>query len=772
MSAFGNWVSRFGARWRKWLQDPAAFADEIPSPVLRRLTVFGLAGITVLADALDAERRRAAADWGRRGVRLVQTDGSRREFRFLTDQGQPPQIWPERVLIEDPKADLSAVIVAFGEGGGVVTAAEIGRGRPGVIAPSGRPVWTRVYRTDDGVELPERLAVHPMSRCDLVDVRRSMGEGLARALRSAWPPVERRSTEPAARVYSAWIQRNEPGAGDDRLIREFLTRRPGLPRISVLLPVHDPNASHLRAAISSVRAQVYENWRLCIADDGSRSAAVGMLLAEAAKDPRVRLAAHAAPEGVACATNAALALAEGEVALFLDHDDVLAPHALAMVAAAFADRPDAAAVYSDEDVIDAHGRRSAPVFKPDFDHERLLAQNYVNHVFAVRLDLLRRLGGLRSGIDGAQDHDLVLRVAESGAGPILHLPHILYHWRIFPGGSSLSQSARPRIDNARARLTRDHLNRMGREASLTPGPRGHLIVDHPLPDPLPTVTAIVPTRDHPGLLEACVAGLLEQTDYPALRLCIVDNGSRTERALSLLERLDRTPRVRVVRIDAPFNFAALNNAAVKEADSEFLAFVNDDIVVVEPGWLKAMMTLAALPDVGAVGAKLFYPDGRIQHAGIVLGLGPQRVAGHEFRGAPGDLPGPQNRLLLTRQVSAVTAACMVVRRDRFLEVGGFDEVQFPVAFNDVDLCLKLGERGYRILWTPKARLMHLESASRGSDKQQETAARLRREAAQMHARWAARLAQDPFYNPNLTLLDESFTLALRSRAKSPWRRPG
>ncbi len=227
-----------------------------------------------------------------------------------------------------------------------------------------------------------------------------------------------------------------------------------------------------------------------------------------------------------------------------------------------------------------------------------------------------------------------------------------------------------------------------------------------------------------------------------------------------------------MRIDAPFNFAALNNAAVATACSRLLAFVNDDIMVVEPDWLKAMAALAAQPDVGAVGAKLYYPDGRIQHAGIVLGVGPHHVAGHEFRGAPGDSPGPQNRLLLARQVSAVTAACMVVDRKKFLAVGGFDETRFPVAFNDVDLCLKLAARGDRILWTPRARLMHLESASRGSDKDPADARRLAQEAHRMRDLWGAQLTSDPWYNPNLTLEDESFTPAARSRAGAPWRRAG
>ena len=765
MSALRVWTSRFNSRWRKWWRDPAAFADELPSPSLRALMQLGLGGGTVLSDALDRADQAAGGAWRRQGVSLVKSHHEFEDFQFLTRGGRTPELWPRRVLVEAQGAGV--VVVAFAQDGGVTTAAEASPGRPGLIALDGRPAWCRVYRTDDETLTPERLQVRPATRSDLVGMWRSAGMPYAEALKGAWPPVERRVAEPAQSAYRAWITRNEPAAAEAAAIEAWLDRTAGLPLISILMPVHNPRPAHLRAALESVRGQLYRRWRLCVADDGSSSQEVAVILREAALDPRVRLVRLEASQGVAAATNAALALAEGEAALFMDHDDLLAPHALAVIGATFAEHPEAAAVYSDEDSIDSQGRRSAPRFKPDLDRERLLAQNYVNHAFAVRLDLLRQLGGLRSGLDGVQDHDLVLRVVESGSGPVLHAPHVLYHWRVFPGGNSFSQSAKPEIDRARAGLVRERLGPVG--GGGAPGPGGHLIVERPLPDPQPEITVIIPTRDRPGLLEACTAGLLEQTDYRSLRLIIVDNGSCTDRALRVLAKLAATPRVSVLRIDAPFNFAALNNAAAKGASSPLLAFVNDDIMVVEPNWLKVMAALALEPDVGAVGAKLFYPDGRIQHAGIVLGLGPQRVAGHEFRGAPGDSPGPQNRLLIAREVSAVTAACMVLDRHKFLEAGGFDEEAFPVAFNDVDLCLKLRRAGYRSVWTPRARLMHLESATRGPDKADAASARFAEEVRRMRERWGPELMADPYYSPNLTLDDESFTLAAQSRAKPPWR---
>ncbi len=767
MKDFEASAVRFQSRWRKWTRDPAGFFDDLPSQALRLSGLFGLMGYTAFCDLCDRRGHRAATHWRRSGVRLQRLADDGAVYRFLTLDGRPPEVWPDRLLVS---SDVAAVVVAFSDDGGLATATEVGPGRPGLISIGGRQAWARVYPMDEGTPLTDRIAVRPVGRDAVIRHLHSRGSSYANGLRTVWAPLERRATAPSTKAYRAWIARNEPDSDEFAAIASWLAGKPGLPRISILMPVHDPRPEHLRAAITSVRGQIYEDWRLCIADDGSTSDEVRDILQDAAtQDVRIRLSPPRLERGIAAATNAAMAEAEGEVALFLDHDDVLAPNALAMVAAAFVDHPTAAAVYSDEDCMDADGRRSAPVFKPDFDRERLLAQNYVNHLFAVRLDLLRRIGGLRPGLDGAQDHDLVVRVSEAGEGAIIHVPRVLYHWRIFPGGATLSQSRKSSADEARVRLVDEHFARTGVAAASTPGPRGHLVIERAQPQPAPSVLAIIPTRDRPGLLEACMVGLLEQTDYPALRVCVIDNGSRTPQALHLLDSLEKTPRVEVMRIDAPFNFAALNNAAASKAQADLLAFINDDVMVIEPGWLNAMVALAVQPDVGAVGAKLFYPDGRLQHAGIVLGLGPQKVAGHEFRGAPGDSTGPQNRLLLTREVSAVTAACMVVGTRKFEEVGGFDELAFPVAFNDVDLCLKLAARGLRTLWTPRARLMHLESATRGTDNSGPASARLAAEARAMRERWGEALNTDPYYNPNLTLEDESFTLADRSRAGSPWR---
>lgn len=747
MSDGAAWRGRLNSRWRKLRRDPAAFADDLPSPVLRALAVAGL----VVWTAASARRRT-----GEEGLVLSRSaDGS--DYEIVDGRGRAPSRWPEHLSVTAPEGAL--VLAASAAGGRLLAATEARPDRPGMLNLAGQAATIRAYRVAGGGPAPDRLDARAAARWDILRGARRQGAGWGGSLREAWPPAERRPAEPSRAAYDHWIQRNEPSRAGLEALSQGIDQMPVRPVISVLMPVHDPRPAHLQAAIASLRDQVYPDWRLCVADDGSVSQEVRAILVGLADDPRVRLTRQETARGVAAATNAALALADGDVVLFLDHDDLLAPHALALIAWAFARDPELAAVYSDEDTVDADGRRSAPLFKPDFDGERLLAQNYVNHAFAVRADLLRRLGGLGEGIDGAQDHDLVLRIAEATHGRIGHIPAILYHWRVYPGGGTLSQRQAGAATGRQA-VVRAALERRGETATVEVGPGGYARIERPAPDA--SVLAIVPTRDRPGLLEACVSGLLRQTDWPALRVRIVDNGSETAEARAGLDRLAQHPRVEVLRIEAPFNFSALNNAAARGADADLLAFINDDILVVDPDWLGRMAALAVRPDVGAVGAMLHYPDGRLQHAGLVLGLGPQRIAGHEFRGQPADTPGPQRRLLVTREVSAVTAACMVVERAKIEAVGGFDE-SFAVAFNDVDLCLRLRAKGWRNLWTPFARLIHVESATRGSDADPARTARFQNEVERMRARWGATLLSDPYYNPNLTIEDESFTLAHTTR---------
>jgi glycosyltransferase involved in cell wall biosynthesis len=575
--------------------------------------------------------------------------------------------------------------------------------------------------------------------------------------------------------YRRWVRQYDTLSDADRAaIRAHIIRLPRRPLISVVMPAYETPERFLREAIASVQAQLYPHWELCVADDASPSPHVARALDEAARDdPRIRWVRRETNGHICAATNTALALASGEWVALMDHDDLLAEHALYEVAVAINAHPDAAVIYSDEDKVDAKGRRSDPYFKPDFDPDLLLGQNLVNHFGVYRRDLLAAIGGLREGLEGSQDHDLALRaVAACGAERVRHIPAVLYHWRQASGSASFSEAHLARCVDAARRAVAWHL---GPRAEVTAAPLAprYLRVTWPLPDPAPLVSVIIPTRDHADLLGRCLQGLLQRTDYAPIEVLIADNGSEEAATHELFATLARDARVRILPLPGPFNYARLNNRAVAEARGEVLLLLNNDTEVIEPGWLREMVSHAVRPEIGAVGCKLLYPNRRLQHGGVVLGIGwPGGVAGHCFAGAPGEAAGPFGLLALARSASAVTAACLAVRRSVFEEVGGLDEENLPVAFNDVDLCLRIRERGYRNLWTPFAVLYHLESVSRGLDVEGEKARRFQREVAYMRRRWGEALDNDPYWNPNLSLSDSMRTLAWPPRRERPWRRAG
>ncbi|HYF06229.1 MAG TPA: glycosyltransferase family 2 protein [Acetobacteraceae bacterium] len=592
---------------------------------------------------------------------------------------------------------------------------------------------------------------------------------MARAIIGA--PTGQAARELSENSYRNWIARNDTLSPADRAaIRAHIARMPARPLISVAMPVYNTPEAHLREAIASVRAQLYPHWELCIADDASTEPQVAAVLAEAmAAEPRIRVVRRETNGHIAAATNSALALARGDYVALMDHDDILAEHALYEVAAEIAQHPDAAVIYSDEDKLDAAGNRWGPYFKPDFDPELLLGQNLISHLGVYRRDLIERLGGLREGLEGSQDHDLALRVtAACGAARVRHIPAILYHWRQAGQSQSFSETALRRCAEASRRAVAEALAARGATAALEWAALAphHLRVVWPIPQPAPLVSVVIPTRDRAALLEAAAEGVLNRTDYKTLELLVVDNGSEEAETLALFERLRRDPRVRIIPAPGPFNYSALNNRAAAEARGEVLLLLNNDIEVMDAGWLHELVAQAMRPEVGAVGAKLLYADGTLQHGGVVTGAG--GVAGHYGLGASRADPGSFGALALVRQVSAVTGACLAVRASVYREVGGLDERNLAVAFNDVDFCLRIGERGYRILWTPFAELYHLESVSRGFDTSGEKAARFAREVATMQRRWGARLLNDPFHNPNLDLADPTGAVAPVSRRRRPW----
>ena len=572
--------------------------------------------------------------------------------------------------------------------------------------------------------------------------------------------------------YERWVREHDTlDDGDRRAIRAHVAALARRPLISVVVPVYNPPRQYLEEMIKSVLRQLYPDWELCIADDASTSPYVQSVLQDyAALDSRIKVMRRDINGHVSAATNSALELATGEFVALLDHDDVLSERALYEVVVELDTHADAQVIYSDSDSIDDSGRRSTPYFKTDWDPDLMLGHNMVSHLGVYRRSLLQHLGGLSSGYDGSQDYELMLRASEHVApGQIRHIPAVLYHWRRDGSSPTFSESSLERCVVAARRAIRHHLERRGTRARIEPAPKtlSFSRISFAVPDKRPLVSIIVPTRDRADLLARCADGILTRTDYEPLELIVVDNDSKEPETLALLERLASEARVRVVRHEGAFNFAALNNHAVREARGEIVVLLNNDIDVTSALWLDEMVSHALRPGIGAVGAKLLYPDGRVQHAGVVLGVG--HGAGHFFHGAPGDGPGYFGFLALARRVSAVTAACMALRRSTYLEVGGLDETNLPVAFNDVDLCLRLGERGYGVVWTPHAELTHFESASRGHDTDPERLARLERDGQYLRQRWPAILDGDPYYNVNCATNQAFFEPGFPSRRREPWR---
>jgi len=531
------------------------------------------------------------------------------------------------------------------------------------------------------------------------------------------------------------------------------------PLISILLAVYNPKPEHLISAVNSVLMQSYSNWELCIADDASDDPAIKKLLRTYARqDERIKLVEREQNGHISAATNSALTLATGEYIGLLDHDDELTFDALSEMALAIEAHPEADLLYSDEEKLNDSGERFDPYFKPDFNYELFLAQNMISHFGVYRMSAVRRAGGFREGLEGAQDYDLAFRVLEqSHFRNIHHVPRVLYHWRATAGSTALSLGEKSYATKAGLKAVTEHLERIKVKAFVTfADPRtGHYRVRYDLSDPQVKVSIIIPTRDRLDILRLCIRSIFERTQYRSFEIIIVDNGSVEPETLAFFDALPQD-QVRIIRDDNPFNFSALNNIAAREAKGSYLCLMNNDIEIVSANWIEEMLSFAQRPDVGCVGARLWYPDMTLQHGGIVLGIG--GVAGHAHKKLEKTSTGYFCRAVHHQSYSAVTAACLMVRKAVFDQVGGLDE-NLPVAFNDVDFCLRVREKGYRNVWTPYAEMIHHESASRGSERTPQQKARFKSEVDYMMGRWGDSLQRDPAYNPNLTLDYDDFSLA-------------
>lgn len=529
-----------------------------------------------------------------------------------------------------------------------------------------------------------------------------------------------------------------------------MTWRSRPPTFSVVMPVHDPDLADLRRAVESVRSQAWPYVELCLVDDASCRREVVEYLEEVSKEPGVRFVAHPSARGIAGATNAALELATAEFAVFVDHDDELVPGALIRVAEALRAHPDADFVYSDHDVVDADGRRLQTAFKPDWSPELLLSYMYVGHVKVARLELARALGGFREGFDGSADYDFLLRLAER-TDRILHVPEVLYHWRAADRSMARRSDTKTQAFESGRRAVQEALERCDIDADAewpVWAQRARLGVYRcrfRAARISPSVAILIPTRDRLDLLRDCVTSIEERTDYDDWQIVILDNDSREPETL---EYLRSTPH-RVVRVPGDFNFSRIVNRGVEASEADLIVLLNNDTIVVSRDWLRELAGAATLAGVGAVGAKLLYPDGRIQHAGVTLGV--HGLTAHAFDGQPDRFTPLETGYFahVLRNVSAVTAACLMTRREVYLGAGGFDEADLGVAWNDTDFCLRLLEQGWRVVVNPYAELLHVGSASRGDSKNDH-------EIAVMFERWSDHIEHDPYYNSNLSRLETDF----------------
>jgi GT2 family glycosyltransferase len=567
------------------------------------------------------------------------------------------------------------------------------------------------------------------------ELLRRVGRPVVRWMNQSGMPVAEQSRLDA-RTYGQWVRAFDTIEADERKViaraAEALPRRPVFSLVALG-----------EADVAGLQAQIYGDWELIL--PAGAAAAGG--------DPRIRTSGGPA--------QAALSQARGHWIGVLGEGVRLRPQALAAVALSLERAPATELVFADEDRLGADGERLDPWFKPGFDLELMLGgQDLVGGGLALfSREAVERVGGLLDGCEGAEAFDLALRIAGATPARALHLPLVLAHRLADP----------PPASEARRRCVQDflaaHPSAHG-AARAEAAPAGGLRVVWPVPDPAPLVSILVPTRDRADLLRACADGVLSRTDYAHLELLIVDNGSVEPATLQLFDELKADPRVRVIADPAPFNYSRLNNLAARESRGEVLVLLNNDIDVIGPGWLRELVGQALRPDVGAVGARLLFADGRVQHAGIALGIAGVASYYHPF--VAREARGYRDALVLAREVSAVTGACLALRREVYERVGGLEEEHLAVAFNDVDLCLKVREAGLRVVVTPFAELHHYESASRGPDRSAENRDRYAKESAYMGERWGERLQRDPFYNPNFSLRSGGFKLASPPRVRPPW----
>jgi glycosyltransferase involved in cell wall biosynthesis len=568
------------------------------------------------------------------------------------------------------------------------------------------------------------------------------------------------TNEPAANPYETWQLRNEN--------YNFLETQSTLngfklkPLISMVVPVYNPDKALLEECINSVLRQSYTNWQLCLADDCSPEPHVREVLEHyQALDERIKVVFREQNGHISEASNSALEVAKGEWVALLDHDDELSQHALYEVVKVINEEPSTCLIYSDEDKISEKGERCDPHFKSDWNLDLLYSQNYVSHLGVYRTDIVKKIGGFRVGYEGSQDYDLLLRYSrEIDHKDIVHIPKVLYHWRMVEGSTALGHGEKSYTTDAGIKALEDHFNCLGENVTVEQGMHQNIYkVNWPTTTNeglTPLVSLVIPTYNGYEITKQAIDSILEKTSYPNYEILLVDNNSDDPLSLEYFEELESHEKVTVLRYPYPFNYSAINNFAASHANGEIIGLINNDVEVINSEWLSEMVSNALRPDIGCVGAMLYFHNDTIQHAGVIIGLG--GVAGHSHKHFPKDHPGYMHRLKVVQNLSAVTAACLLVRKSVFDEVNGLNEKDLTVAFNDVDFCLKVQAAGYRNLWTPYAELYHYESISRGAEDNPEKVARFNKEMNYMKETWKTDVLPDVCYSRNLTRDREDFTI--------------
>ena len=571
-------------------------------------------------------------------------------------------------------------------------------------------------------------------------------EGMYRRIQKEY--TQKKST------YEKWILTNETNI----LYTEALDYTP---LISIITPTYNTSKTYLSHMIDSVRKQTYTHWELCIADDASTSQeTLNTLKKYAALDRRIKIIYRERNGHISEASNSALALATGVYVTFLDHDDMLAPHALYEMAKKLNENKNLKLIYSDEDKIDAHNKRFYPHFKSGWNPDMFFSQNYIAHLTLIQKSIVEAVQGFRKGYEGSQDYDLYLRcLKQIDPASIAHIEKVLYHWRAIEGSTALSPSAKNYTTVAGVHALQDYFKESHQKVTVEKGllPNTYK-VSYLLPDTPPLVSLLIPTRDGYEILFKCITSILEKTIYPNYEIIILDNETTDAQTLAYFETLKVYDHIRILEYHYPFNYSAINNFGVQHAKGEIIGLVNNDVEVISHHWLTEMVSHALREDIGAVGAMLYYDNETIQHAGVILGIG--GVAGHSHKYFPRHSEGYFSRLKIIQNYSAVTGACLVVKKSLYLEVNGLNEQDLTVAFNDVDFCLKLLEKGYRNLWTPYVELYHHESISRGQEDNPVKIERFNNEVSFMKQKWNIILKGDKYYNSNLTQQYEDFRIMI------------